>query len=486
MMTISKIEPRIGNAPMFNGTNPVTGQYVDLLDEEYYRISHVDQMPPFFMSLVSSTDHWLFISSKGGLTAGRVNADSALFPYETVDKIEAYGEQTGGKTILRVNRIGRVQLWEPFSERYAGLYRCERNLYKNIYGNKLIFEEINHDLQLTLRIAWRTGERFGFVRSCWLYNHGNRDCQVELLDGLQNILPFGATSVLQNTMSNLLDAYKRSELEPSTGLGIFALSATLTDRAEPSESLKATVVWQVGLAGAGHLLSTDQLDAFRRGYAIAPEHDVCGKPGAYFVYTVFDLAPDRASRWHIVADVNQDSSAVEALRQLLFQETAVVEQQIKADIAQGADKLVRLVAAADGLQETGERTTTAHHFANVMFNVMRGGIFADTYWVERDDLLEFLSVRNRAVLTSYADWLAELPPRILVQDLYERAGDSGVPDLIRLCYEYLPLTFSRRHGDPSRPWNKFSINVTKPDGSARLDYQGNWRGRPRPGRCYRG
>ena len=55
------------------------------------------------------------------------------------------------------------------------------------------------------------------------------------------------------------------------------------------------------------------------------------------------------------------------------------------------------------------------------------------------------------------------------------AGDSGAPDLIRLCYEYLPLTFSRRHGDPSRPWNRFSINVSKPDGSARLDYQGNWR-----------
>ena len=52
---------------------------------------------------------------------------------------------------------------------------------------------------------------------------------------------------LQNTFSNLLNAYKRNELEPDTGLGIFALSATLTDRAEPSESLKATVVWQVGL-----------------------------------------------------------------------------------------------------------------------------------------------------------------------------------------------------------------------------------------------
>ena len=27
------------------------------------------------------------------------------------------------------------------------------------------------------------------------------------------------------------------------------------------------------------------------------------------------------------------------------------------------------------------------------------------------------------------------------------------------------LTFSRRHGDPSRPWNHFSINLKNPDGS---------------------
>ena len=35
--------------------------------------------------------------------------------------------------------------------------------------------------------------------------------------------------------------------------------------------------------------------------------------------------------------------------------------------------------------------------------------------------------------------------------------------------------FSRRHGDPSRPWNRFAINLRQPDGSPRLDYQGNWR-----------
>ena len=45
----------------------------------------------------------------------------------------------------------------------------------------------------------------------------------------------------------------------------------------------------------------------------------------------------------------------------------------------------------------------------------------------------------------------------------------------RLCNEYLPLTFSRRHGDPSRPWNRFAITGKGPDGRRVLNYEGNWR-----------
>jgi hypothetical protein len=62
-----------------------------------------------------------------------------------------------------------------------------------------------------------------------------------------------------------------------------------------------------------------------------------------------------------------------------------------------------------------------------------------------------------------------------IENLLAQARKSGDPNLERLCFGYLPLTFSRRHGDPSRPWNRFSINLKKQDGSQRLDYQGNWR-----------
>ena len=65
----------------------VTGEFVDIGGERFYAIRNVDRMPPFLVSIVSSGDHWLFVSSTGGLTAGRVSPETPLFPYITVDKI---------------------------------------------------------------------------------------------------------------------------------------------------------------------------------------------------------------------------------------------------------------------------------------------------------------------------------------------------------------------------------------------------------------
>ena len=474
-MATKKIGLLIGSVPIRKETETTDGEYVQLFGERYYRISCYDQMPPFFMSLVSSSDHWIFLASSGGLTAGRINADFALFPYETEDKIIAHGEETGGKTLLRVEHDGRTYLWEPFSERYAGVYRSDRNLYKNGLGNKLVYEEVNHDLRLTLRIAWQTGERFGFIRTCWLHNDADSSCQIDLLDGFQNLLPYGATADLQSSYSSLLNAYKRNELEQSSGLGIFSLSATLTDRAEPSESLQASVAWQIGLDADCYLLCKDQVDGFRYGHALVGESDVCGKPAAYLVNAAFQLPPQTAHQWHVVADVNQDSSDVTQLIHLLRSDKDEAEQLLKEDVARGSANLVNYAAAADGLQMSAAELTTTHHYANVLFNIMRGGIFVEGYRVRRDNLRDFMQLRNRAALQAHAGWLDDLPKQLTIRELYERAAMSRSPDLIRLCYEYLPLTFSRRHGDPSRPWNRFSINTKKPDGSPKIDYQGNWR-----------
>jgi hypothetical protein len=74
----------------------------------------------------------MFISSNGGLSAGRKNAEYALFPYYTDDKITESAEITGSKSIFRVQQDGKTVTWEPFSFRYEGRFKVSRNLYKSV------------------------------------------------------------------------------------------------------------------------------------------------------------------------------------------------------------------------------------------------------------------------------------------------------------------------------------------------------------------
>jgi hypothetical protein len=82
---------------------------------------------------------------------------------------------------------------------------------------------------------------------------------------------------------------------------------------------------------------------------------------------------------------------------------------------------------------------------------------------------------NRHTWDRHRDFLRRLGDRMEMGALLDAARSREDPDLLRLVVEYLPLSFSRRHGDPSRPWNRFSIEVRDRDGSEVLGYEGNWR-----------
>ncbi len=448
---------------------------VRIENEIYYQISNVDAMRPFFMSILSGFNHWLFIGSNGGLSAGRKDAEHALFPYYTDDKIIESAELTGSKTILRVQKDGKSNIWEPFSIHYASLYDVQRNLYKSSCGNKILFEEVNRDLNLTFQYQWSTSDLYGFVKQSRLINSNTTEIAISLLDGIQNVMPYGVGSALQSQRSNLVDAYKRSELEKESGIGIFSLSAIIVDKSEPSEALKANIAWSVGLERAKHLLSSTQLDRFRKGLLIDEEDDVKGEKGSYFVQADILVESKSKSEWMIVADVHQTSSQIIALSKALKTDKHL-GFRIKGDIESGTNRLVELNAGADGLQLTEDPLKDTRHFFNAMFNLMRGGIFDNHYQIEKSDLIPYLSKANRGVYERHQDSIQKLPNVFVLPALREFARRSHDKDLQRLCLEYLPLKFSRRHGDPSRPWNQFSINIrNEKDGSKVLDYAGNWR-----------
>ena len=464
----------VGAAPLRRDPKAVGGGLVDLNGERFYRVSDCDAMPPFLVSLVSDSDLWLFVASNGALTAGRRSPDHALFPYTIDDLLYDSSETTGPKTVLRVLRDDTACLWEPFSERYEGLYDISRNLYKSVFGNKILFEEINQDLGLSFSYAWLMSDRFGFVRRATLASLSEEPLSIELLDGLQNVMPHGIVRRFQMEFSTLGDAYKLAELEPETGLGLIRLNAVPVDLAEPSEALRATTVWSYGLEPSARLLSTVQLDRFRRSGEVEQEGEVRGRRGAYFVSARLELAANERSTWYLVADVDQDAADTSDLLALL-RKGGDLGREIEQDVERGTRELVKVVASADGLQASEDELSQWRHFSNALFNVMRGGVPDRGYWISPADLSSSIATANRDVAQRQAAFVHSLPDPLSHRELIARVDECDDADLVRIVSEYLPLTFSRRHGDPSRPWNFFSIEIKDEHGERALSYEGNWR-----------
>jgi len=452
----------------------VDGDFLDFAGERYFVIRNVERMEPFFMSVISAYDHWLFASSSGGLTAGRVSPETALFPYTPVDRLHDNANSAGPRTILRVGKGPDAVYWEPFNLERQGLFATSCNLYKNTLGNKLCYEEVNHDLELVFRYTWSTSVEYGFVRHSELENRGDAVRHVEVVDGVQNILPAGTPIFTQTNSSNLVDAYKWTELDESTGLAFLTLYSGISDRAQPCESLKATTVFSVGLEQKKILISADQLKRFRYGAELQQEVHKRGIRGAYFVNHSCELAGGDCSAWDIVLNTEQSQADVVALRHALGTSDTVAAN-IQDSIAEGSERLSRIMAAADGFQATAEERVTVHHYANVLFNVLRGGIFDDQYNVSSRDFCRTIKLFNGLVFERNRATLDALPERLRFNDLLSATDDCGDPQLKRLAREYLPITFGRRHGDPSRPWNQFEIRLENERGESLLSYQGNWR-----------
>ena len=352
----------LGNAQINYHRAKVDGRFVEIENERFYKICNSNQMADFFMTIVSNSDHWMFISSNGSLSAGRKDRNNALFPYYTVDKIHDNRGITGSKTYLLIGKDKKTYLWEPFSFESETIYTIERNLYKSIYGNKIIFEEINGDLGVGFRYGWYNSEKFGFVKKSVISNQNAGSVTVDVLDGIRNILPNGVDSDFQNAFSSLLDAYKKCELIEETKLGLYMLSSIPVDRAEPSESLKATTVWSCGLdQSAKVLISNNQVENFKQGQAVDTETDIRATRGAYYVNTRFELEKDAQKEWMIIAEVNQESGDVANLDHFI-KNTYEIDKLVNADIDKGTTNLKKIVSSADGLQLSNDELSSARHF----------------------------------------------------------------------------------------------------------------------------
>lgn len=439
-------------------------------DREYVIIDRLQKLDTFFLNIVGAGDQWLFCSSDGALSAGRRSPETALFPYYTVDKIIDNWNCTGPWTAI----VSNGKLWNPFRPSIALLSPTRRRLMKGILGDEVVFDEFHQDLGLRFTYRWQFSERYGFVRRAKLTNESAEARCLRMVDGLDNLLPFGVDSRMQLQYSCLADAYKVSELECGGILLVHRLAAGITDEPIPLECMRATTVWTHGLGDGPTFMARREAEEFLRGGSPPVPDSLRAKRGAMFLARELALAPGESLEWVMVAEIDQTQTQVSELRQALAN-PAELMAAVTADMESGRERLRELVASADGFQHTADRDTALYHYQNTLSNILRGGVPERGYSFKREQFIDYLQIHNSPLRKAHEAWLATLPEVLEREDLLTRIATLGDIDLLRLAEEYLPLILSRRHGDPSRPWNRFDIRLRDENGDAIHRFEGNWR-----------
>lgn len=459
------------------------GDFVTINNELFYKTENYDCMDDFFMTITSSSDIWNFCWSKGGITAGRKNCDNAIFPYYTADKVSDAKSYTGPYTLIKINKNNSTYYWEPFScfsnstlTSSNTLKNNTFNLYKNISGSCIWFEEINNDLNLSFKYCYTSSKKFGLVRKVEITNLSTDKISLKILDGCNNILPPCCSADFQNNNSVLLDAYKKTDLIEDINLSLFSLSAVVSDKAEPSEALYANTCWFS--TDDKVYLDKDCLSAFINS-SIDEVYTTTlkGKRSSCFILHDCELSEqNKLDSWYQVFDISLNNSKIESLKKII-KNKGNAKQLLEKDISDTEKKLLSYISDADGIQDTALQNNNTHHFANVMFNVMRGGVIANNGNIKINDFIDFIKTRNKQVFEEVKDFILAKTNNVFIsyQKLYLIITEKNNEQLKRLFFEYIPLTFSRRHGDPSRPWNRFNIELQDSQENEILNYEGNWR-----------
>ena len=194
-------------------------------------------------------------------------------------------------------------------------------------------------------------DEYGFIKRTELVNNSNEELNFKIIDGIQNILPSGLDVQTQQSLSNLSDAYKHSEIIKDTKLGIFSLGSLIMARPDPGEALNANTVWvRSDINFKPSLLSPKKINTNIYNEVLT------GVPGSYFINSQITLEQNQKAEWDIVLDVNQNHKSVVALNEQIN----FIKSEIDLSIEQNQLSLIKYLGSADGFQVTSSKNNTLH------------------------------------------------------------------------------------------------------------------------------
>lgn len=205
--------------------------YIDSMG--YYVIKDYDKKSTFSSFLagiagIKGIPMWSFYVNRGQVISSIGIRDKENCIMEFFPANEAYKMVTtnGFRTFIKI-KGDRDVMFEPFSPNSN--YEVTR--YLKIKNNEIQIIEENKDLNIDIEITYYTVSNEPFAalsRKMKIYNKRNEALDIEVLDGVSAILPYGSSNQAYKEMSNTLRSWMRGEIKDNN-VAIYKLSSSTGD-----------------------------------------------------------------------------------------------------------------------------------------------------------------------------------------------------------------------------------------------------------------
>ena len=210
----------------------------DYIDESgFYVIENYDKKAPFssFLSAIAGVEGmpmWSFYVNRGQAISSIGIRDKSNCIMEFFPANEAYKMvySNGFRTFIKVINNKEEFIFEPFS------ITTNDNIKRiiKIKNNELRLVEINNELNLNIEITYFTlpNEDFSALgRKVEVTNLSNKKIEIEILDGLAAILPYGSDNAAYKVIGNTLRSYMQGEIKPD-GTAMYKVRSSTEDTAK--------------------------------------------------------------------------------------------------------------------------------------------------------------------------------------------------------------------------------------------------------------
>ncbi len=324
---------------------------------------------------------WVFYVNRGQAIAsfGVENKDKPILEYQTANRAYQSTSNMGFRTFMRIQRGNEQTFYEPF--------RPNVPAQKMIIGaNELRLQEENltHSLRAEVVYFLLPGENLAaLVRMVTVTNHSDQTTNLEILDGLPAMIPFGVNNQLLKEIGRTVEAWMEVEnLEKK--VPYYRLGASVADTSEVSSfeaghfmlafrggteapRLLAVIVDPILVFGQNTALITPDTFAKRGLKGLLEQKQItCGRTPCGFAAMQAELSPGESVQVNSLFGHASKLENIESQIEHLTRTTYLDEKR------QEANKLVRNLTEVISCR-TSSALFDAYCRQTFVDNVLRGG-----------------------------------------------------------------------------------------------------------------